>query len=82
MQVDHGSWTSQIPIRCFPVMGDNRIIVVCPLLFQGKIYEWDGKSGAVEIYSKNGKEHLGEFNHETGERTKKGKSKENRTVEP
>ncbi|MHC8411605.1 colicin E3/pyocin S6 family cytotoxin [Pseudomonas sp. Hz4] len=33
---------------------------------KGRIYEWDSKTGAIEIYDKQGK-HLGEFNHETGE---------------
>ncbi|MGF6129316.1 hypothetical protein QF019_004544 [Pseudomonas frederiksbergensis] len=33
---------------------------------KGRIYEWDSKTGAIEIYNKQGK-HLGEFNHETGE---------------
>jgi hypothetical protein len=39
---------------------------------KGRIYEWDSKSGAVEKYDKLG-EHLGEFNHLTGERTKDAK---------
>lgn len=39
---------------------------------RGRIYEWDSKSGAVELYDKFGV-HLGEFNHVTGERTKKAK---------
>ncbi|MET0775354.1 MAG: S-type pyocin domain-containing protein [Pseudomonas mandelii] len=39
---------------------------------RGRIYEWDSKSGAVELYGKFGV-HLGEFNHVTGERTKKAK---------
>ena len=39
---------------------------------KGRIYEWDSKSGAVEIYDKLGN-HLGEFNHLTGKRTKKAK---------
>jgi hypothetical protein len=39
---------------------------------KGRIYEWDSKSGAVELYDKSGV-HLGEFNHVTGERTKKAK---------
>ena len=33
---------------------------------KGRIYEWDSKTGAIELYNKQGK-HLGEFNHETGE---------------
>lgn len=33
---------------------------------KGRIYEWDSKTGAIEMYDKQGK-HLGEFNHETGE---------------
>jgi hypothetical protein len=37
---------------------------------KGRIYEWDSKSGAVELYDKLGI-HLGEFNHITGEQTKK-----------
>ncbi|MGY2187072.1 Colicin-E3 [compost metagenome] len=39
---------------------------------KGRIYEWDSKSGAVEMYDKLGI-HLGEFNHLTGERTKDAK---------
>ncbi|WPC27402.1 colicin E3/pyocin S6 family cytotoxin [Pseudomonas moraviensis] len=33
---------------------------------KGRIYEWDSKTGAIELYNKQGK-YLGEFNHETGE---------------
>jgi hypothetical protein len=33
------------------------------------IYEWDSFHGRVEKYDKQGK-HLGEFDYETGERTK------------
>lgn len=33
---------------------------------KGRIYEWDSKTGAIELYNKQGK-HLGEFNHLTGE---------------
>ncbi|WP_130910801.1 S-type pyocin domain-containing protein [Pseudomonas sp. Sample_9] len=33
---------------------------------KGRIYEWDSKTGAIELYNKQGN-HLGEFNHETGE---------------
>lgn len=36
---------------------------------KGRIYEWDYENGRVELYDKQGK-HLGEFNPETGERTK------------
>ncbi|WP_454845349.1 S-type pyocin domain-containing protein [Pseudomonas farris] len=39
---------------------------------RGRIYEWDSKSGAVELYDKFGV-HLGEFHHVTGERTKNAK---------
>ncbi|AMQ85981.1 MULTISPECIES: S-type pyocin domain-containing protein [Pseudomonas] len=39
---------------------------------KGRIYEWDSKTGAIELYDKLGI-HLGEFNHLTGERTKKAK---------
>ncbi|WP_374637007.1 colicin E3/pyocin S6 family cytotoxin [Agrobacterium salinitolerans] len=28
---------------------------------KGKIYEWDKQHGAVEVYDKTGKKHLGEF---------------------
>ena len=35
----------------------------------GKIYEWDSRHGAVEMYTKQG-QHLGEFDSETGEQTK------------
>ncbi|MEB0205731.1 S-type pyocin domain-containing protein [Pseudomonas sp. CCC3.1] len=33
---------------------------------KGRIYEWDSKTAAIELYGKQGN-HLGEFNHETGE---------------
>lgn len=36
---------------------------------KGRIYEWDYENGRVELYDKQGK-HLGEFNPDTGERTK------------
>jgi hypothetical protein len=36
---------------------------------KGRIYEWDYENGRVELYNKQGK-HLGEFDPETGERTK------------
>ena len=39
---------------------------------KGRIYEWDSQHGAVEIYNSQG-EHLGEFNPETGEQTKRAK---------
>ncbi|MGF0239185.1 colicin E3/pyocin S6 family cytotoxin [Rhodococcus sp. IEGM1300] len=39
---------------------------------KGRIYEWDSKSNAVERYDKLGN-HLGEFNHITGEQTKPAK---------
>ncbi|MVV51978.1 toxin [Pseudomonas sp. PB120] len=39
---------------------------------RGRIYEWDSKSGAVELFDRFGV-HLGEFNHLTGARTKKAK---------
>ncbi|MCF8483386.1 MAG: hypothetical protein K9H25_23420 [Rhodospirillum sp.] len=45
----------------------------------GKIYEWDFQHGRVERYSKRGK-HEGEFDLNTGRRTKP--AKKNRTVEP
>ncbi|SCY92844.1 colicin E3/pyocin S6 family cytotoxin [Pseudomonas sp. NFACC37-1] len=35
----------------------------------GKIYEWDSRHGAVELYTKQGK-HLGEYDPITGEQTK------------
>ncbi|EJG1884639.1 S-type pyocin domain-containing protein [Vibrio parahaemolyticus] len=34
-----------------------------------RIYEWDSQHGKVEVYDKNGN-HIGEFDHETGEQTK------------
>lgn len=34
-----------------------------------RIYEWDSEGGKVEVYDKNGN-HLGEFDHITGEQTK------------
>ncbi|WP_426119352.1 colicin E3/pyocin S6 family cytotoxin [Pseudomonas sp. DSP3-2-2] len=33
---------------------------------KGRLYEWDSKTGAIELYDKQGR-HLSEFNHETGE---------------
>lgn len=36
---------------------------------KGRIYEWDYENGRIELYDKQGK-HLGEFNPDTGERTK------------
>lgn len=36
---------------------------------KGRIYEWDYENGRVELYDKQGK-HLGEFDPDTGERTK------------
>ena len=35
-----------------------------------KIYEWDSQHGTVEVYDRSGRNHLGEFNHITGEQTK------------
>lgn len=37
---------------------------------KGKIYEWDSQHGTVEVYDRSGRNHLGEFNHITGEQTK------------
>ncbi|WP_231604375.1 S-type pyocin domain-containing protein [Brenneria goodwinii] len=37
---------------------------------RGKIYEWDSQHGMVEVYDRSGRNHLGEFNHITGEQTK------------
>ncbi|MFE3194323.1 colicin E3/pyocin S6 family cytotoxin [Nocardia sp. NPDC059240] len=37
---------------------------------KGKIYEWDYQHKTVEVYSKDGKRHLGEFDPETGVQTK------------
>ena len=36
---------------------------------KGRIYEWDYENGRVELYNKQGR-HLGEFNPDTGDRTK------------
>ena len=36
----------------------------------GRIFEWDSRHGRVEVYSRRGKPHLGEFDPNTGERTK------------
>lgn len=36
----------------------------------GRIYEWDSQHGTVEMYDRSGRNHLGEFNHITGEQTK------------
>lgn len=46
---------------------------------KGNIYEWDRQHGALEKYNPRGK-HLGEFNHITGEQTKK--ADKTREVEP
>ncbi|WP_134705485.1 MULTISPECIES: colicin E3/pyocin S6 family cytotoxin [unclassified Rahnella] len=35
-----------------------------------RIYEWDSQHGTVEVYDKSGRNHLGEFNPETGFQTK------------
>jgi len=45
----------------------------------GTIFEWDSQHAAVEMYNKRGK-HLGEFDPETGERTKDADN--TREVEP
>lgn len=45
----------------------------------GLILEWDSQHGAVEMYDKRGR-HLGEFDPDTGEQTKKADS--TRSVEP
>lgn len=37
------------------------------------IYQWDAENGRVEKYNKKTKEHLGEYDHKTGEQTKPGK---------
>ncbi|WP_082766496.1 colicin E3/pyocin S6 family cytotoxin [Paramesorhizobium deserti] len=39
---------------------------------KGKIYEWDKQHGALEVYDKTGKKHLGEFDPKTGKQTKPG----------
>ncbi|WP_083539553.1 colicin E3/pyocin S6 family cytotoxin [Enterovibrio coralii] len=36
---------------------------------KNRIYEWDSQHGKVEVYDKNGN-HIGEFDHNTGEQTK------------
>lgn len=36
---------------------------------KGRIYEWDARHGTVELYDRQGR-HLGEFDPETGKRTK------------
>jgi hypothetical protein len=36
---------------------------------KGRIYEWDYRHGTVEVYSRTGR-HLGEFDPDTGARTK------------
>lgn len=46
---------------------------------KGNIYEWDRQHGALEKYNPRGN-HLGEFNHITGEQTKK--ADKTRKVEP
>ncbi len=46
---------------------------------KGNIYEWDRQHGALEKYNSRGN-HLGEFNHITGEQTKK--ADKTRKVEP
>ena len=35
-----------------------------------EVCEWDAQHGKVEKYSKNGRNHLGEFDPDTGEQTK------------
>ncbi|WP_236798285.1 colicin E3/pyocin S6 family cytotoxin [Aliivibrio fischeri] len=42
---------------------------------KGRIYEWDYQHGKVEVYDKTGQNHLGEFDHKTGEQTKKSDPK-------
>jgi len=39
---------------------------------EGRIYEWDSRHGTVEIYSKNGKKHLGEYDPISGKMLKEG----------
>ncbi len=46
---------------------------------EGKIYEWDSRHGAIEVYDNTGK-HIGEFDFETGEQRKSAVA--GRTVEP
>jgi len=36
------------------------------------VYEWDSRHGTVEIYINNGKEHIGEFDPNTGKQIKPG----------
>lgn len=36
----------------------------------GTIYEWDRQHGTVEVYSRNGRRHLGEYDPDTGEQVK------------
>ena len=36
----------------------------------GRIYEWDSRHGAVEVYNKTGKRHLGEYDPDTGKQLK------------
>ncbi len=36
---------------------------------RGKIYEWDSQHGRIEMYSRNGKKHLGEYDVITAEKT-------------
>jgi len=45
----------------------------------GKIYEWDSRHGAVEVYDSAGR-HLGEYNPDTGEQLKAAIA--GRAVEP
>jgi hypothetical protein len=46
---------------------------------EGRIYEWDSKKGAVEVYDRRGA-HRGEYDHVTGEQT--GGRVPGRRVEP
>ncbi|MEP1610589.1 MAG: colicin E3/pyocin S6 family cytotoxin [Roseobacter sp.] len=39
---------------------------------KGGIYEWDSQHGTAEVYDKTGKKHKGEYNSETGDKTKDG----------
>jgi len=46
---------------------------------EGKIYEWDSRHGAVEVYDNAGR-HLGEFDPDTGEQLKPAKAEQ--VIEP
>jgi hypothetical protein len=47
---------------------------------KGRIYEWDSRHGTVEVYSRSGKSHRGEFDPLTGRQV--GRADRKRRVDP